>query len=135
MTSNEHGTLLSNELMNEIYPSIEDTVLTTNAMANTISFSLEEYQENVGYAIFLVSDYEVYQVFSKNIETGITTSDYVYKITGEPYTAVYSSESSTVQGYFDIEDYSLAQIDMELLFSSVTTVEDTTYYNISNEGQ
>ncbi len=93
--------------------SLEYAVTQTTANSITISFPLEQYDPTFNYAVFLTGGYEVYQVFSTNIYTGIVQEYFFVKALDTPSIRILSSDDAYANHNIDMEDYDIDDFDFD----------------------
>ncbi len=96
--------------------SLSKSVTQEHSKSVALTFNLDEYEEGLNYAVFLTGTYAVYQVFSTNIETGVVTEYFVFRIISPPITRLVSSVDTNLDNYIDASKYRKTSFDPDNYF-------------------
>ncbi|QMS85097.1 InlB B-repeat-containing protein [Candidatus Xianfuyuplasma coldseepsis] len=116
-----------------ITASIEYSVSKARSTGQSVSFSLDDYEEGLDYAVFLTGDYDVYQVFSYNYETKQVTEAIFVRITSSPVMTVLSSPNGRIDTNINIEDHKI-EFDRGMFFEQGDGSSEAPYQISSEAG-
>ena len=113
--------------------SLEYAITRASSNSITLTFPLIDYNDDYNYAVFLVGGYEVYQVFTTNMQTGLVDDYYFVKPLETPVIKIVSSNDISVGNHFDISDYSIQNFSLNKFKVTLNGDGDENPYEIYSE--
>ncbi|XFA99088.1 InlB B-repeat-containing protein [Candidatus Izemoplasma sp. B36] len=96
--------------------SLEYAITQATSNSITLTFPIEGYNDAFSYAVFLVGSYDVYQVLTTNLNTGLTDEYFFVKPSTEipPSIRILSSNDTAINSNIDISDYKIKDFDLSM---------------------
>lgn len=112
--------------------SVSASVGISNLQSNSVNYPLPTNDIGAYYGVAIMGDFNVYQIFTKNVSTGEEVSALVVEIIGVPYRKLVRSSTTDFSFLFSEEDYVLEDVNNEVMFSGGDGSEETPFL-ISDE--